>query len=98
MYRGNPPNGTLMAIKNPYIDPSVHDVNAPVCFDQISLIEGSIFSIELNELVWKTLSPNSSSTTAKSVKKLQKLMGTIYIQIIVKKTCLYIYVHLIFLG
>ena len=79
MYRGNPPNGRLMAIRNPYIDPSVHGVRAPLSFDQISLIEGSIYSIELNELVWKTLSPNSSSTTAKSVKKLQKLMGKFFL-------------------
>ena len=75
MYRGRPPNGQLMPIRNPYIGPAVEDIRATYCFDQISLINGPIFSIKLKDFEWKTLLPNSTSISSKSVKKFQKLMG-----------------------
>ena len=75
MYRGVPPNGRLMPIRNPFLHPSSEDVRASECFDQISLIEGPVFGVEIKDVVWKTLSPNASSTTSKLVKKFQDLMG-----------------------
>ena len=79
MYRGNPPYGRLLAIRNPYIESSLEDPRASTCFDQISLIEGPIFSLTLNDFKWKTLSPNSPATTSKAVKKFQKLLGKTYV-------------------
>ena len=75
MYRGEPPTGRLMPIRNPYIDQHTEDVRASYCFDQISLIEGPMFSLRLHEFVWKVLSPTSSSTKPKLVKKFLKFMG-----------------------
>ena len=77
MYRGEPPTGRLMPIRNPYIDQHTEDVRASYCFDQISLIEGPMFSLRLHEFVWKVLSPTSSSTKPKLVKKFLKFMGKI---------------------
>ena len=77
MYRGEPPTGRLMPIRNPYIDQHTEDIRASYCFDQISLIEGPTFSLRLHEFVWKVLSPTSSSTKPKLVKKFLKFMGKI---------------------
>ena len=80
MFRGNPPYGQLLPIRNPYIDSSVEDPRASTCFDQISLLEGPVFSLSLNNFIWKILSPNSSTTTSKDIKKFQKMMGRFFDQ------------------
>ena len=81
MFRGNPPYGRLLAIRNPYIESTREDPRSATCFDQISLIEGPVYSVSLSNFKWKILSPNSTSTTSKDVKKFQKLMGKFFMEL-----------------
>ena len=81
MFRGNPPYGRLLAIRNPYIESTREDPRSATCFDQISLIEGPVYSVSLSNFKWKILSPNSTSTTSKDVKKFQKLMGKFFLEL-----------------
>ena len=86
MYRGQPPHGKLLNIRNPYIDPSVICSNNS--YDQRSLLLGPVFAIEIDDFKWTPLRPNSSSATtssaSKSINKFQKLMCNVKYSIIIK--------------
>ena len=77
MYRGQPPHGKLLNIRNPYIDPSVTCSNSS--YDQRQLLLGPVFAIEIEDFKWTPLRPKFGSTTpssmSKSINKFQKLMG-----------------------
>ena len=47
MYRGQPPHGKLLNIRNPYIDPSVTCSNSS--YDQRQLLLGPVFAIEIED-------------------------------------------------